>query len=156
VRRSILILITSLGFCAGSATATGNEPFAVVQHLFAAMSAQDVPRMHSTMTDDFHLLEVGEVWNRDKLSSVIAGLDPAMVRRNWFSPIRTEIRSDTAWVSYWNRATYHTSKGRTSRAWLESAILVRDSGQWKIQMLHSTRIEGDEIPEGVNMVEFRE
>ena len=42
-----------------------------------------------------------------------------------------------------------------SRAWLESAILVRDGDFWRLQMLHSTRIDPDNMPADIELTEYR-
>ena len=59
-----LVLCTSVQ---GSET----TPFDAVRNLFAAMSSFDYARMRSTVTDDFQLLEHGEVWDIETLTAAI-------------------------------------------------------------------------------------
>lgn len=130
-------------------------PFNVVQRLFAAMSANDEQAMKDTGTHDFHLLEVGEVWDMADLIVGIKRGKGKFHRRNYFKVIRTVSHNDIIWVSYWNKADFtFTSGNRNSRAWLESAVLVKINGDWKIQMLHSTRMDHKPIPKDVMLEEY--
>lgn len=139
----------------GSASAQepDSSPFGAVKALFASMSAFDYAGMRSIVTGDFQLLEVGEVWDIETLIAAIAPGDGPYERRNYFSLIRVESNDDTAWVSYWNRATFESPDSSSERAWLESAVLIRADGGWKLQLLHSTRVETGGLPDDV---EFRE
>lgn len=130
------------------------DPFAPVQHFFAAISASDYDRLRSLVTDDFELLEVGELWDIEKLISVIP--PGGFERRNFFSPISVRIQGDLAWVSYWNKAIVVTGSESSERAWLESAVMLKSSAGWKIQMLHSTRIKSEDIPQNVKLLEYSE
>lgn len=136
-----------------SAQESGHIPFDAVKDLFASMSEFDYAAMRSIVTEDFQLLEVGEVWDIETLIEAIAPGEVPYERRNYFSLIRAELIDDAAWVSYWNRATFETPDSDSERAWLESAVLVRSDGEWKIQMLHSTRIDAGDLPDDVELRE---
>jgi hypothetical protein len=117
------------------------------------MSAFDDARMRSVVTDDFQLLEDGEIWDIDTLISAITPDENPYVRRNFFSLIRAESNNDVGWVSYWNKATFTTSDGVSERIWLESALMIKDQGEWKLQLLHSTHVSADDM---TTSVEFQE
>lgn len=129
------------------------DPFKSVQNLFAAIADCDHDEITSLVTSDFHLLEVGEVWDTKDLIEAI-GLKKSG-RRNYFNPIRTVIDGDMAWVSYWNKATFPDSAKRDTAAWLESAVLVKDENAWRVQMLHSTRIEPLTLPANIELTEYK-
>ena len=61
-----------------------------------------------------------------------------------------------AWVSYWNKAKFVKGDEEFLMGWLESAVLVKENSQWRIQMLHSTRIKLDKFPKNIAMTEFAE
>ena len=138
-----------------SFSSLGNDnPFKTVQEFFAATSAIDHPRLRAIATEDFQLLEDGDVWDIDKLVSVI---QPSEFKRlNYFNLITTKVDGNMAWVSYWNQAKFLKGDDAFPASWLESAVLVRVNSKWRIQMLHSTRIENEMIPKGVVMTEFVE
>ena len=110
--------------------------------LFSAYQANQVDRYY---TPDFILLEQGEVWDMDFIKSYLGerSLKKNLVSRtNRFEFIKTEIFGNRAWVAYHNYATF-TKEGEAPREvyWLESATAIRTSQGWRLDMLHSTRVE---------------
>ncbi len=153
--RSWLITVLVLGFFA--VPVHGEDgPFHTVQEVFACLADSDTERMRSLVTPDFELLEVGELWDLDITLEVMSTLPPGVHRRNYFDVITSEIRGDTAWVSYWNRATFNSEEGEGMREWLESAVLVQTGGRWKLRVLHSTRLTEGQMPESVMLKEYVE
>jgi len=126
--------------------------FKPVQALFSAMSAVNHAKMKDVVTQDFQLLEVGEDWNIDDLANVVK--PSTYKRRNYFGVIKTKISGDMAWVSYWNKATFNNGENESTVAWLESAVMIKVDNQWKVQMLHSTRIKVENIPKHVLLKEY--
>ena len=136
----MVLLMTSANSYASEPTA-----FSAVQRLFSAMSAFDYPRMKVIGTEDFQLLENGEVWDMDDLVTAIKPSGDKYERRNYFSVIRTVTTQDNVWVSYWNRADFPKPDGSAqSVTWLESAVMVKVDAHWKVQMMHSTRLSHPE------------
>ena len=150
-----VFLVLSLVFCT-SVQSIESSPFDSVRSLFAAMSAFDFTKMRSVVTADFQLLEDGEVWDVEILISAIRPGENSYVRRNFFSLINTERRSDVVWVSYWNRATFTMPDNVSERVWLESVVLIKDQGEWKVQLMHSTPVSGDDVPTNIEFQEHVE
>ena len=61
-------------------------------------------------------------------------------RINKFQFIKTEQNGDIAWVSYHNTAEFSLNEKQQTINWLESAVLRKENGRWKIKLLHSTRV----------------
>jgi hypothetical protein len=63
-------------------------------------------------------------------------------RTNRFEFIETKVDGNRGWVGYWNYATF-TQDGKVIRdiKWLESATAVKTEKGWRLDMLHSTRVE---------------
>ncbi len=116
--------------------------------LFDGMSAINEEAVKAEVTADFILLENGKIWNTDSLVHAInkyKGLD--LKRVNKFDFLQTEQSGNTAWVSYYNTADL-TFKGKQIVVkWLESAILVKQQGDWKIKLLHSTVLQPEKTPQ---------
>jgi len=148
-----VLLSLSLLICSISQSIE-DSPFNTVQNLFAAMSAFDHSRMEAVVTDDFQLLEAGEVWDIDTLIKEIGPNENAYERRNYFSLIRMVSRNETMWISYWNKATFTVSDKIFENAWLESVVLVEDQGSWKIQLMHSTIVSLENVPTDVTFEEY--
>lgn len=147
------------GLCAifllsGKVDAADHPAFESVKQLFAAMSQRDGQAMRETATEDFQLLEHGEDWTMQQLIDAVQPKGQPYERKNFFSQIRARQVGDVAWVSYWNKAEIRRESGLRTVVWLESAVLVREHDRWKIQLLHSTRLESDKHPQNINWVPF--
>ena len=110
--------------------------------LFSGYRAELLDRFY---TPDFLLLEQGEVWDMDFIKTYLGdrSKNPTpVVRTNRFEFIKTEVFGNRAWVAYHNWATF-TKEGATPREvyWLESASAIRTSEGWRLELLHSTRVE---------------
>lgn len=46
----------------------------------------------------------------------------------------------TAWITYVNRGSVKDSSGTKEATWLESAVLQKENGRWRIAFLHSTPV----------------
>jgi len=145
------IIIISLTI---SATSYGQEdPFNAVQNLFSAISEVNHTKMKNVVTDDFQLLEVGEDWDMDDLIKLVKPSE--YVRKNYFNVIKIKINGDFSWVSYWNKATFTKGESVENVVWLESAVLIKEGNQWKIQMLHSTKIKPEKLPSNIVLTEYK-
>lgn len=153
IRLQKLLLILCVLFFNVSQAAE-KSPFNSVQNLFAAMSAFDDSKMKAVITEDFQLLEAGEVWNIDMLIQAIKPNGNIYKRRNYFSLINVVSKKDVVWISYWNQATFSMQNKSREISWLESAVLVKEKDNWKIQLLHSTKVSSKNIPTDVEFIEY--
>jgi hypothetical protein len=143
-------------FLGGMIEAADHPAFQPVKELFAAMSKHDGKAMHETSTDDFQLLEHGEDWTMQQLVDAVQPKGKPYVRKNFFHQIRALQKGDVAWVSYWNKAEITRDGGLRTVVWLESAVVVKEDEHWKIQLLHSTRLDLDRYPKSIEWVQFGE
>lgn len=150
---ALLWIGTVLGF-SHIVVAADHPAMQTVKELFAAMSKHDGKAMQETATEDFQLLEHGEDWTMQKLIDAVQPKGKPYVRRNFFSQIRARESGDVAWISYWNKAEIKSQSGERNVVWLESAVLIKVEGRWKIQLLHSTRLTPELYPKDVEWVEF--
>ena len=129
--------------------AADHPAFEPIKELFAAMSEQNGEAMQATATEDFQLLEHGEVWTMQKLVTVVEASGTPNQRKNFLKQIRARQRNDMAWVSYWNKAEIQRETELKIIVWLESGVLVKVGGEWKIQMLHSSRLDPNKHPKNI-------
>jgi ketosteroid isomerase-like protein len=105
----------------------------------------DATRMGDFYTEDFILLENGEVWDSkillDYFTKGMQNPNPS-TRVNRFKFIQTSVSGDRGWVAYHNYATI-SRDGQVVREveWLESATAIKTTDGWRLDMLHSTRLE---------------
>lgn len=94
-------------------------------------------------TDNFLLLENGEVWNNDSIvhyfNDVIKN-KKQLKRVNDFTFIDVKVTGKTAWIAYSFNSVF-TKDGKIARksSYLESATAVLTDDGWRLDMLHSTR-----------------
>jgi hypothetical protein len=109
---------------------------------FNGLSLVNADTLRFYSTSDFQLLEDGQVWNLDTLLNKVMPRKNSKVQRvNKFEFIRTEQSGNMAWVSYHNSAEFKLGDKQQVVQWMESAVLVKNRGSWKIQMLHSTKLK---------------
>lgn len=114
---------------------------AVIVKFFDGLTEVDNKKLKETTTADFLLLEQGEVWNMDTLvHKLTISKNPNRIRINSFQFIKTEQQDNVAWVSYFNTADLSMGERKQSIKWLESAVLIRQGKEWKVKLLHSTRM----------------
>lgn len=109
-------------------------------------SEMRIDKLDIYFTSDFLLLEVGEVWDMERIKSELSSYDlQGRKRINEFKFIEVKIKDNTAWIAYHNTATF-IKDGEVvgARQWLESATALRTQDGWKLDMLHSTRKTSEE------------
>lgn len=110
-------------------------------------SGTDTSYVRRYQTDDFVILEHGEVWTNDtirnwQLRQAATRRPDAPTRLNSFDFFRTEQNGDEIWMAYHNTAHW-VDAGRDTvgtMGWLESGVAVRTGEGWKLRMMHSTRM----------------
>lgn len=109
--------------------------------IWAGLDSTAVEEYH---TDDFIILEQGEVWNNAEIKNYIKGAlarGGNSIRTNSFDFIKTEHKGNSIWIAYHNYATWTENGTVTGNAeWLESAVAIKTGAGWKLQMMHSTRV----------------
>lgn len=148
-----ILLSISILFCTIS-QAADDRPFNSVQKLFAAISAFNYSEMKAAATDDFQLLEAGEVWDMAMLINAVKPKDKPYKRRNYFSLINVVSKNEVVWISYWNKASFITESKTSEAAWLESVVIVKIGNSWKVQLMHSTRVKSKDLPPEVKFIEY--
>lgn len=112
--------------------------------IWSDLNTEAISKHH---TEDFLLLEHGELWNNDTIARRLEGYKLRKIpreRENIIEIIETKIFGDRAWTAYHNHAVF-TEEGKVVRKayWLESATAIRTEEGWKLDMLHSTRVKND-------------
>ena len=111
----------------------------VITRFFDALSVANIPQMKAEVSDGFILLENGEIWTIDTLASKISRPKPeGYLRLNSFEFLETKIDKNRAWVYYKNKAEITSKTRNLTIKWLESAILRKEKGRWRMELMHST------------------
>ena len=114
----------------------------VITRFFDALSVANIPQMKAEVSDGFILLENGEIWTIDTLANKISRPKPeGYLRQNSFDFIETKIEKNRAWVYYKNKAEITSKTRNATIKWLESAILRKEKGRWRMELMHSTTMK---------------
>ena len=115
--------------------------YAVVTGMFEGIAELNTLKISKFTTKDFLLLENGAIWNMDTVALKMEQAKKRFSdfkRNNSFDFFRTEIIDQMAWVSFFNQADIVADGMQRKVRWLESAVLIKEDGVWKIQLFHST------------------
>lgn len=95
-------------------------------------------------TDDFFILEHGEVWDNDRIKTYIRGQHQRKDRPeriNKMEYITIEKYGHSMQIAYHNFADFIRADTLVAkRQWLESALAVKTEAGWRLKMMHSTRV----------------
>ena len=111
----------------------------VITRFFDALSVANIPLMKAEVSDDFILLENGEIWTIDTLANKISRPKPeGYLRQNSFDFLSTKIDKNRAWVYFKNKAEITSKTRNVTIKWLESVIFRKEKGRWRMEFMHST------------------
>jgi len=110
--------------------------------MFQALADRNLAKLKLNCTADILIIETGEVWNLDTLVQAVSQNTAADFKRiNSFEFINTKVSGKTGWTTYYNQAEVTRNGKHRPVKWIETAILVKEDGQWKIKTLHSTLLK---------------
>lgn len=113
-----------------------------IEKMFAALTNADTTAMKNFAVNNVRFYEYGQVWTIDTLiQKVIQGKSiPGFKRTNKFEFVNTTINTKTAWVTYYLQSTFTRNGKEEIVKWMETVVLIKEKKQWKINVLHSTRL----------------
>lgn len=108
--------------------------------LWGGVDSTKISKYH---TDDFIILEHGEVWDNDRIKEFMRGqlANPNRAKRvNIMDYISIEKYGPSIQLAYNNRAEFYRQDSLVGTgSWLESATAIKTPGGWRLRMMHSTR-----------------
>jgi uncharacterized protein YggL (DUF469 family) len=138
IKKIALFVLLSTQFSFAQTTEKA-EVQQVITRFFDALSVTNIPLMKAEVSDDFMLLENGEIWTIDTLANKISRPKPeGYLRQNSFDFLSTKIDKNRAYVYYKNKAEISSKTRNATIKWLESAILRKEKGRWRMEFMHST------------------
>jgi hypothetical protein len=101
----------------------------------------DKQAYRSILTEDYLLLENGEILDTEGDIAAMPDRDSGYKRTDSFDFRLVKIEGDIAWAVYFLKSEIADRvNGIQHKEWLESAVLHRSDAGWKIALLHSTKI----------------
>lgn len=109
--------------------------------LWAGVDSTKISLYH---TDDFIILEQGEVWDNDRIKEYMRGqlaLPNRAKRTNRMEYISIDKYGKSMQIAYYNYAEFTQADTLVGKAgWLESALAVSTENGWRLKMMHSSRL----------------
>jgi ketosteroid isomerase-like protein len=137
-------LIFTVPASAADQAVTPNDEVQVteaIRSLFAAATADNLDDLHAVTTSDFYAFDAGGRFTRDGLMDLIKAAHAEGKVYTWtVNEPEVHISGNIAWVTYVNRGSIIDVSGTKDMTWLESAVLQKERGVWRIRFLHSTRV----------------
>jgi hypothetical protein len=122
-----------------SSDAAAREIAGTIKSFFAALARDDDAAVRRLTTPDFYAYDVGKRFTGPELSTLIADLHRQGRVLEWnIGAVDARIDCNLAFAAWENVGASGTATEMKPRTWLESALLVRESGAWRIRFLHST------------------
>ncbi len=113
----------------------------VLNTFFAAAHDDDLGKFHRVVAPGFYIFDNGVRFDGDALMALIKSMHAAGKRFEWrVTEPDIHISGSTAWIAYINQGSITSGSATTDQQWLESAVLKKQSGSWKLVFMHSTRV----------------
>lgn len=112
-----------------------------IESMFATLTNADTAALKTFVTSNVRFYEYGQVWNIDTLIQKVMQTKTIkdFKRTNRFHFVSTNIQDRTSWVTYYLESIITRNGKLETLNWLETVVLIRQNGEWKIDVLHSTR-----------------
>jgi uncharacterized Fe-S center protein len=143
--QKIKLVFIVLLLSASANTQTTQEQKTVQQtvvNMFATLTNADTAALKTFVTANVHFYEYGQVWTIDTLIQKViqSASAPGFKRTNSFDFVSTAINKNTAWVTYYLQSVITRNGKEDILNWMETVVLIKQKKQWKIDVLHSTRL----------------
>ena len=113
-----------------------------VRSYFAALAAEDETASARLTSPSFYSFDAGKRFTNAELVVAIKRAHAQGTVLQWnIGPVDTHVGCDTAWAAWVNTGAAGPAGALKPVRWLESAMLRRTDGGWKLEFLHSSRAQ---------------
>jgi ketosteroid isomerase-like protein len=115
---------------------------------YATMGTLDIPTHLRNLTNDYYLIEHGEVWDIEtELDSIYRKNANRVVTRTDFFTFKTiKAAGDMAYAIWHLKSEFRENGNLRVKVWNESGVFRKEQGQWKIALIHSSPASQDGNP----------
>ena len=151
--RKAFILIFALSACQNPNTKKENvltkEEQQIAKELIQGSfdnvwSGTDTTQVARYHTDDFMILEHGEIWDNNQIKAYMKSQEKNKnrpLRKNSMEYISIEKYGNSIQMAYHNNAEFTRADTLVLKLqWLESALAIKTKEGWRLKMMHSTRV----------------
>lgn len=150
----LILLLSILFFACNNASNKADESLSITKEekqiakdliqgafddLWAGVDSTKILNYH---TEDFIILENGEIWDNDRIKKFMRGQlanENRPKRINIMDYVSIEKYGPSMQIAYNNKAEFFVNDSLVSKgSWLESALAVKTKDGWRLKMMHST------------------
>ncbi|MCM2315641.1 MAG: nuclear transport factor 2 family protein [Thermoanaerobaculia bacterium] len=143
---SLLIVAMCLGSqaYASSLVDDRNEVVETVRQMYVALTNDDFDRFRAVTSSNFYAFDVGKRFDGEELAALVRNAHASGKVYVWeVTEPDVHVDGNSAWVAYVNRGSITDAAGKKELSWLESAVLRKEKGVWRIHFFHSTRVPSE-------------
>jgi ketosteroid isomerase-like protein len=115
-----------------------------LHRFFNAIANYDYQGLRNSCTADYQLIEDGSLWTVDTLIEALRPMEGNVKIVYSFENMNAIIEGGIAWLTYKNKAVLTSKEGEENLEWAESAVFRKENDDWKMALLHSTRLKPKE------------
>lgn len=135
----ILLLSSSVSF--SQHTADSLAIMNLIQNDYATYETLDIEAHRRNCTENYVLIENGEVWSFEQEAAYMKSLNGKSKRINQFDNVSVKVEGSFAYVVYELKSQITRNNTTKNYQWTESVVLRKQSGTWKIALIHSTKVK---------------
>lgn len=125
----------------------------IIENMFNdVFNKQESQKIPDYFTSDIQILEDGVLYDFSQLNQMVSEIkqqfeaerknNHILTRENQFEFYKSNIKDEIAWITYKNSALFKMDGIEIAQInWLESAVFVKTTDGWKIQLLTSSIIK---------------
>lgn len=118
----------------------------VLLSYFDGISAFDYQKMRNACSSDYLLLEDGIIWTVEDHVNFLKPMEGIGTISYSFHDARKTIEGNVVWITHRNIAEAIMQGNPVNFEWIESTVLRKIEGEWKMVLLHSTTVKHPEAP----------
>jgi len=108
---------------------------------YKTMVTSDIKTHRANCTDDYLLIEDGEIWNMEKEAAYYKQNEKRVIEReDHFDLHYMKISGNNAYIVYNLKSDIRENGKLTQKNWNESVVFRKETDKWKIALIHSTKI----------------
>ena len=115
----------------------------VIRSFYDAATTHNFQGIRDVCTDDYILFESGQVMNVEDFINFITPFKGATMTYN-LEDVKVNVEGSVAWVRLRSKAKMTMGEQVMDYEWVESGVLKKQEGIWKIAFYHSTTVEPPE------------
>lgn len=107
---------------------------------YATMGTLDIQAHVHNVTNDYRLIERGQIWDIEtELDSIYRNRNRSINRSDFFSIKSVKVSGNLAYAIWHLRSEFRENgKIVRERIWNESGVFRKEDGYWKIALIHSS------------------